>query len=111
MERAGSNPFCLVYASNEPHGPHKQGAFTTQEVVVPPSWVDTEATRKNLAGYYTDIELMDKEVGRIIETLKKNNQYENTLFIFASDHGSGAFAKWSCYEAGLQIPFYCTLAR
>ena len=26
--------------------------------------------------------------------------------IFTSDHGFNYFAKWSCYKAGLRVPFY-----
>lgn len=39
------------------------------------------------AGYYGMIELIDDELGRIIDTLRETNQLENTLIIFHSDHG------------------------
>ncbi len=100
-----AQPFCLVVASNEPHGPHKQGGYKPQEVPVPPYKVDTAETRKQYADYYTDIDLLDMEVGRVLGLLKRHNLEENTLFVYASDHGYGIFAKWSCYEAGLHVPF------
>lgn len=39
------------------------------------------------AAYYAMIELIDDNVGRMLDTLKHNNQLENTIIIFMSDHG------------------------
>lgn len=39
------------------------------------------------AAYYAMIEMVDREVGRVIETLKESGQYENTVIVFMSDHG------------------------
>lgn len=98
-------PFCLVVASNEPHTPHNHGAYRPDEVLVPPHKVDTPQTRQQYADYYTDIDLLDKEVGRLLELLKKHGLEKNTLMVYTSDHGYDVFAKWSCYEAGLHVPF------
>jgi arylsulfatase A-like enzyme len=58
---------------------------------------------------------LDKGVGRIIETLKKNGVYENTLVIYLSDNGGSKtmFAnndplrgfKQEDYEGGIHVPF------
>jgi arylsulfatase A-like enzyme len=39
------------------------------------------------ACYYAEIELIDMQFGRIVETLKQTGQYENTIIIYTSDHG------------------------
>jgi arylsulfatase A-like enzyme len=39
------------------------------------------------AAYYAMIELIDDNVGRMLEALKRSGQYENTIVIFMSDHG------------------------
>ncbi len=39
------------------------------------------------ACYYAMIELIDYQLGRIIEVLKQTGQYEKTIIIFHSDHG------------------------
>jgi len=101
----GNAPFCLVIASNEPHSPHKQGGYSTAEVPIPPYLPDTPATRLELAGYYTDIDTLDRELGRVMDLLKRSGKQDNTLFIYAGDHGNGLMAKWTCYEAGLRVPF------
>jgi arylsulfatase A-like enzyme len=60
--------------------------------------------------YAALIESVDRSVGRLVETLKKAGQYDNTLFIFASDNGptttcaplSGG--KNTNYEGGIRGP-------
>lgn len=55
-----------------------------------PSWDDAdhkewEAHRK--AVYAAQIDNMDQGIGRVIESLKKTDRYENTLILFFSDNG------------------------
>jgi uncharacterized sulfatase len=105
LQSSKNTPFCLIVASHEPHGPHQTGGYAAERVPVPPTWVDTPETRKAIAAYYTDIDTLDGQVGEVLAALKQNNLEENTLVIFASDHGEGFFAKWSVYDAGLRVPF------
>ena len=42
---------------------------------------------KRMAVYAAQIDNMDQGIGRIIETLKKNGLYENTVIMFLSDNG------------------------
>ncbi|HEX2555711.1 MAG TPA: sulfatase-like hydrolase/transferase [Microvirga sp.] len=39
------------------------------------------------AAYYAMIELIDKQLGRIIEVLRATGQLDNTIILFHSDHG------------------------
>ncbi|MHC4846450.1 MAG: sulfatase family protein [Planctomycetota bacterium] len=98
-------PFFLVVSSEEPHAPHEHGRFDPEEIPLPPSLVDTPALRRTLAGYYGDIERLDDEVGAVLDLLDRMDLAEDTLFIYTADHGYGLFAKWSCYDAGLNVPF------
>ena len=43
--------------------------------------------REITAAYYAMIELIDKQVGRMINALEETEQFENTIIIFMSDHG------------------------
>ncbi len=63
-----------------------------------------------LAKYWAMIELIDDNIGRLIETLEQTGQRENTLIILTSDHGNmvghhGLFAK-GCrfYEGLVRVP-------
>lgn len=48
----------------------------------------TDRDRKmHTAAYYAMIDLIDRQVGRLVEALRETGQYENTVVIFMSDHG------------------------
>ncbi|WPR71951.1 arylsulfatase [Flavobacterium sp. NG2] len=42
---------------------------------------------KRMAIYAAQIDCMDQGIGRIIQTLKKNKQFDNTIILFVSDNG------------------------
>ena len=66
--------FFLYYALTGPHTP-----------IAP----DSNYIGKSQAGRYGDfVYQIDSDVGRIVETLKKQGVYENTVIIFSSDNGS-----------------------
>lgn len=58
---------------------------------------------------------MDASIGRVIQTLKDNHQYQNTLIAFTSDNGgqlnigasNGSWrgGKEELYEGGIRVPF------
>ena len=102
---SSDSPFCLAIASAEPHAPHKSGTYKPEDVSLPQNWVDTPETRKLFADYCTDVDNLDKEVGQVNALLEKNKKKNNTIFIFLSDHGHEYFAKWTCYNPGLNVPF------
>ncbi len=45
------------------------------------------AVKEVVAAYYAMIELIDENVGRMLEALERTGQRENTIVIFTSDHG------------------------
>ncbi len=60
-----------------------------------PAWETVkEADRKiwsrKMAVYAAMIDRMDQNIGKLIQTLKQNGQYENTLILFISDNGGCA---------------------
>ena len=64
--------------------------------------------------YYGNISLIDKGVGRILQTLDDLGLADNTLVFFASDHGElmgdhGAFQKSKPYEASMRVPILMRL--
>lgn len=101
-----TKPLCMIYASNDPHGPHLKSEQSLEEVLLPAKWIGTKSTREKLTGYYADIAALDKEFELFLQTIKANKLEEPSVTIFTSDHGYDYFAKWSCYEAGLHVPFF-----
>jgi choline-sulfatase len=62
------------------------------------------------ASYWAMCDLIDAQVGRLLETLERTGQRDNTLVIFASDHGEmlgdhGLYWKGPYfYEPALRVP-------
>lgn len=77
-----------------------------KDVTVPPYLPDNEATRLTIARHYSNVELMDAEVGKFIKQLKADGLYDNTIIFFYSDHGGPLpRQKREIYDSGLKVPF------
>jgi len=111
----GKEPFFLYFTPTSPHTP-----------VVPAK----QFQGCSQAGYYGDYVVQtDDSVGRIIETLEKNNCFENTLVIVTSDNGpsphthatireyghrpTGPYRgmKFDIWEGGHRVPFIASWPR
>lgn len=65
--------------------------------------------RRYLYAYYRFVERVDREVGRLVETLKRHGLYDNSVILFLSDHGDGVAAhgwnqKWNLQEEVINVP-------
>lgn len=137
-ERTGQEkPFAAVVGFLLPHCPFigPKEAFdyyydrieTTVELGSEPKCIEAlrewrnlhpEATEHQLrvarAAYYAMIECMDRNVGRIVDTLERTEQAENTLVIYCSDHGEmlgehGLWSKKCFYEDAVGVPLIARL--
>ena len=100
-----NKPLFLVVASHEAHGPYDCGnpeKWDTKDIVLPPYHVDTPALRLAYRKYLAEVEVLDYQIGKINEIIKKSGKEENTIYIFLSEQGNSfPFAKWTCYSQGL----------
>jgi arylsulfatase A len=76
-------PFFLYVAFSVPHFPFQPPGSDSGKMVAKEEL--TKGTRKN---YVAMLEDMDREVGRLLSSLEKRGLTENTLVVFASDHGA-----------------------
>lgn len=106
-EASDDQPFCLVIATNDPHVPWPTKAeYDTSDVLLHPYLLDTPETRQAVTNYYTDVERMDRELGRTLDLLDEVGLAENTLFMYTSDQGPQLpHAKWELYDYGINVPF------
>ena len=106
------NPFFLYYCSQAVHIPH-----------TPTDQLHGVKIAGTTPGKHGDmIKELDAQVGMIVDALKANGHYQNTLFVFTSDNGgldrdqalkkaghdsSNGFlgSKASIYEGGHRVPF------
>jgi len=61
------------------------------------------------AYYYANVEMIDREVGEILDALEKRGRMDNTIVIFTSDHGDclgdhGLSQKWAPYDEVTRVP-------
>ena len=98
-------PFLFIAASNEPHGPYTKGdagAYPPASLKLSPVLLDTPETRADFSKYLAEITYFDSQVGELLTLLDSHGQRENTLVMVLSEQGNSfAFAKWTCYDAGL----------
>jgi len=70
---------------------------------------DRAGVQRVCANYYGKMALIDENIGRLIEAVKRRGNWENTLVIFSSDHGEmmgahGCFSKGRFYEESGRVP-------
>jgi len=105
-ERNTGRPLFLQINTADTHMPWLENkGFDLDSLTVPPHLVDTRETRDALADYYSSVETLDLNIGRLTAILDQNGYRENTLLIYTSDHGPNfAFAKWCLYDEGIRVP-------
>jgi arylsulfatase A-like enzyme len=138
--RKEKNPFFCYVAFTAPHDPRSPradfiGLYPDESMPVPGNfmrlhpfafdqldirdenlapWPRTpEIIQASIADYYALISHLDAKVGEIIETLKKNGLYKNTIIIYAADNGlaigsHGLLGKQSLYEDCMKVPLFIT---
>lgn len=74
-------------------------------VTIPPYYPDDSVSRAVMARFISNVMTMDTQVGEILNQLKEDGLYENTIIFFYSDHGDGLpYAKRELYDRGLRAP-------
>lgn len=79
-----------------------------------PEGINREEEKQRIANTYAMVELIDQNVGRIINALEENDLMEETIIIFTSDHGEllGDHGLWAkgpfFYECLINTPLIIT---
>lgn len=71
--------------------------------------IDQQDARIARAAYYGLVELMDRNIGSLLNALRKSELERETLVIYTSDHGesageNGLWTKSNFYEASVKVP-------
>ena len=112
-------PFFLYISQLEPH----QQNDANNHMIAPKGYADRFRNpcvpqdlrpfpgnwQTELPDYYGCIEAIDQSVGRVLKTLEQQDQLDNTIFLFTSDHGChfmtrNAEYKRSPHNASIRIP-------
>jgi arylsulfatase A-like enzyme len=123
-----NKPFCYMLSIPDPHGPNTvRPPYDTmyeniefqmpRSAVIPsgrkPIWAPAQLFEMNndmMRKYFGMVKCIDDNVGRILDTLRREKLIDNTIVIFTSDHGDLCFEhnrhdKGNPYEASAKIPF------
>eukprot|EP00595_Chromulina_sp_UTEXLB2642_P002789 CAMPEP_0196767496 /NCGR_PEP_ID=MMETSP1095-20130614/41697_1 /TAXON_ID=96789 ORGANISM="Chromulina nebulosa, Strain UTEXLB2642" /NCGR_SAMPLE_ID=MMETSP1095 /ASSEMBLY_ACC=CAM_ASM_000446 /LENGTH=294 /DNA_ID=CAMNT_0042135911 /DNA_START=384 /DNA_END=1269 /DNA_ORIENTATION=+ len=110
-QRSNSNnydPFFITLAYNAPHNPLQALQSDYNEL-------DHIIDHKERV-YASMIKALDRGVGRLIETLKRLDEYDNTIVVFTSDNGGANYIglkdinypfrgwKGTLFEGGIRVP-------
>ena len=105
VEENSDNRFLLWLAFNQPHAPFTfpveyAGKYKPEDIVLPQGsdeddrWIperfkgfSEENIKGIIASFYTSVEYMDKNVGLVIDALKEEGLYDETLIIYLGDQG------------------------
>ena len=109
--RKDGQPFFSVFNFNITHESNiwkNKISYSEEElnnILIPNLFPDNEKIKIDFLTNYKNIEKLDKQIGIIINQLKADSLYENTIIFFFSDHG-GPFPRYkrSIYETGLRVP-------
>lgn len=74
----------------------------------PKDWTDRQWQYYSYA-YFRQVEMLDVDIGRILDALDRSGEAENTMVIFTSDHGEsrgrhGKAGKWTPYDEAAKVP-------
>ena len=74
-------------------------------VQVPPFYPDTTEMRRIVAGMHDLASVFDQKVGNLVDQLKADGEWENTILFVFSDHGNGLprYKRWLT-DSGLRVP-------
>lgn len=94
----------LTFA-HRPFEPDPARPVDPDKVEVPPYYPDHPLVRKDWALYLETIQLMDLQIGSILETLEKEGLADNTVVFFFADHGRPHVrGKQFLYDEGIHAP-------
>lgn len=121
--RDKSKPFFLVWSANPPHGPYQSlkdcmeedynlyKDIPTSELLVRPN-INPELKDKQASApyYFASVTGVDREFGRVLNTLKELGLDKSTIVVFTSDHGETMAShvldpKNSPYTEAMNVPF------
>ncbi|MFW5980861.1 MAG: sulfatase-like hydrolase/transferase [Halanaerobiaceae bacterium] len=85
---------------NDPDNP-----VDPESIELPPYLPDNSVTRAKWIKYLETIQVLDKKVGKVLESLENEGFRDNTIIIFTGDHGMPHIrGKQWLYDAGIHIP-------
>ena len=132
LEANRDKPFALWASFHEPHSPFdfpiedaarfnpaafrppRVGAGDASQIPLVFRDLSEDERRGIIAAYYTSAHFLDRNVGRVLDRLRRLDLADNTLVIYTADHGyclghHGRFEKHCGYDPALRVPLILRL--
>jgi choline-sulfatase len=127
LDQRRSDPFALWVSFIEPHSPFDfpmeyRARFDARKFQpprvgpedawqIPNVFRDLTADEKRgiAAAYYTSVEFLDRNIGRVLKKMEDLGLAENTVIVYTADHGyhlgqHGRFEKHCGFDPALRVP-------
>lgn len=108
--RPGDAPFFFFFGATEPHRDYEPGigersGLDPSRIEMPPYLPDAPEVRSEILDYYYEIEHFDRHLGRMLDTLERIGELDNTLVVVTSDNGMPfSRTKATLYDSGTRMP-------
>ncbi len=107
-DRKAGQPFFARITFGGTHRPWKRDAqrpIDIADVELPPYYADTDFIRRDWANGLEAMQIVDRQVGALLERLESEGLSQSTLVFFIADHGQCHIrGKQFLYDAGIHIP-------
>ena len=107
-QRKQGQPFCAQINLSETHRPFKKdldNPIDESKVELPPYYPDHPIAKRDWADYLECIQVLDKNVGKVLERLEEDGLVDNTVVFFFGDNGRPHVRdKQFLYEGGIRVP-------
>ncbi|MEZ5401563.1 MAG: sulfatase [Bryobacteraceae bacterium] len=108
--RSVGQPFFFWFGCTEPHRVYDAGrgrrlGKSMDKVTVPGYWPDTPTVRNDFLDYCAEIDWFDAHLGRMLATLERAGELDNTIIVVTSDNGMPfPRCKVNLYDRGVHMP-------
>jgi arylsulfatase len=98
VEEVETEPFFLWVHYMDVHGPYKErdrppilrkflSEWRWQRAIQSPDTISDSSHRRLKQSYKTEVRFVDRQVGRLLDSLEENGYREDTLVAYTADHG------------------------
>ncbi len=107
-QRAEGQPFFHQINFRLTHRPFERDPehpINADEVELPPYYPDHPLARRDWADYLESLQVLDKEIGQVLQRLEDEGLASSTIVFYFGDHGRPHVrGKQWLYEGGIRIP-------
>lgn len=107
-QRKSGQPFLAQYNFSMTHREFERDAerpIDPAKVELPPYYPDTPLLRRDWADYLESAQVLDRQIGVLLQRLEEDGLAENTIIVYHGDHGQAHVrGKQWLYDSGIRVP-------